>query len=48
LGVRSKAAWMVLGVTPQLGSFGGESSGFERDLVHNEKAQGRLLVGFDL
>lgn len=48
LGLRSKGAWMVLGITPQLGAFGGESSGFERDLVHNEKAQGRLLVGFDL
>jgi hypothetical protein len=47
-GLRSKAAWMVLGITPQIGAFGGESSGFERDLVHNEKAQGRLLVGFDL
>lgn len=47
LSLRAKGAWATLTVAPQVGAFGGELSGFERDLEHNEKLQVRLLTGFD-
>lgn len=45
LGWAGREAWATVSVLPQIAAFAGEHHGFERDLVHNEKINARLLLG---